>query len=243
MGLFGKKKENKEDLGAVKNQIKSGQQPPAPPTPGQSNQQSGSNTQAPPSAPPSPNQGNQSQGTAPSSSQASNMSMPQPPSMGNSGQQSQAAGQQSQTQQSTQATGQQTQAPSQPQQQQSGSSKKESDENLFDLSDLDLGLENFTQEESKQGSQEATDTQMEDSSFEKPSKNIQDQPVFITTEQFKKVLEHVEFVKNKVKVSSDTYLRLMDIKAEEDIEYENLRKEFQTMEEKLYEIDNILFED
>lgn len=65
---------------------------------------------------------------------------------------------------------------------------------------------------------------------------------FITTHQFRSVLEIIESVKNKVKESSETHLRLMDIKSEEDIEYENLRKDFQFIEDKLYELDSVIFE-
>ena len=65
---------------------------------------------------------------------------------------------------------------------------------------------------------------------------------FLTTTQFKALLEIVDAVKNKVKDSSETHLRLMDMKAEEDIEYENLRKSFQFIEDRLYDLDGILFE-
>ena len=65
---------------------------------------------------------------------------------------------------------------------------------------------------------------------------------FITTAQFKALLEIVESVKLKVKESTEKHLRLLDIKSEEDIEYENLRKDFQYIEDKLYEADSILFE-
>ncbi len=65
---------------------------------------------------------------------------------------------------------------------------------------------------------------------------------FVTTSQFKALLEIVEGVKNKVKESSERHLRLLDIKSEEDIEYENLRKDFQYIEDKLYEVDSIIFE-
>ncbi len=66
--------------------------------------------------------------------------------------------------------------------------------------------------------------------------------MFITTAQFKILLEVVEEVKDRVKEANETHLRLLDIKSEEDIEYENLRKDFQFMEDKLYELDAIIFE-
>ena len=65
---------------------------------------------------------------------------------------------------------------------------------------------------------------------------------YITTSQFKSLLEIVESVKSKVKEASETHLRLMDIKSEEDIEYENLRKSFQFVEDKLYEVDSLIFD-
>lgn len=65
---------------------------------------------------------------------------------------------------------------------------------------------------------------------------------FATTGQFKALLEIIDLVKSKVKSSAETHLRLLDIKSEEDIEYENLRKNFQFIEDKLYDIDGIIFE-
>ncbi len=65
---------------------------------------------------------------------------------------------------------------------------------------------------------------------------------FVTTSQFKALLEIVESVKMKVKEANEKHLRLLDIKSEEDIEYENLRRDFQYIEDKLYEADSILFE-
>ncbi len=65
---------------------------------------------------------------------------------------------------------------------------------------------------------------------------------FLTTKQFKSLLGIVEDVKVKVKDASETHLKLLDLKAEEDIEYDNLRKSFQFIEDKLYEVDNLIFE-
>lgn len=65
---------------------------------------------------------------------------------------------------------------------------------------------------------------------------------FLTTSQFKALLEVVDSVKGKIKNSTETHIRLMDMKAEEDAEYEMLRKNFQFIENKLYELDGILFE-
>ena len=76
-------------------------------------------------------------------------------------------------------------------------------------------------------------------SLEKPSSS---ETFFVTTSQFKALLEIVDSVKTKVKESSERHLRLIDIKSEEDVEYENLRKDFQFIEDKLYEVDSLIFE-
>lgn len=65
---------------------------------------------------------------------------------------------------------------------------------------------------------------------------------FVTTSQFKTLLEIIDSVKFKVKEASDRHLKLLDFKAEEDVEYENLRKDFQFIEDKLYEVDSLIFE-
>ena len=66
--------------------------------------------------------------------------------------------------------------------------------------------------------------------------------LFVTTSQFKSFLEIIEQVRSRVKDSSDRHLRLLDIKSEEDNEYENLRKDFQYIEDKLYEVDSLIFD-
>lgn len=74
------------------------------------------------------------------------------------------------------------------------------------------------------------------------SKHVGKESCFLTTQQFRSMLEIVELVKGKVKDSTEIHLRLLDMKSEEDIEYENLRKNFQYVEDKLYELDSILFD-
>ena len=121
------------------------------------------------------------------------------------------------------------------------------DDSLFDLSDLDLDgamLESSVDEGSAKEVGHQEEYKESDMNFinnikRKVSKN---ETYFVTTKQFKQLLEIIESVKDRVKGSSDTHLKLLDIKAEEDIEYENLRKDFQFVEEKLYEIDNVIFE-
>jgi hypothetical protein len=66
---------------------------------------------------------------------------------------------------------------------------------------------------------------------------------YVTTTQFKDLLDIVDSVKLKIKSTNELYLRLADIKSEEDIEFENLRKSFIFVEEKLYELDRVLFSD
>jgi hypothetical protein len=78
--------------------------------------------------------------------------------------------------------------------------------------------------------------------FETKHISKKDETIFLTTTQFKALLEVVDSVKSKIKTSTETHLRLMDMKAEEDVEYESLRKSFQFIEDKLHDLDEILFE-
>jgi hypothetical protein len=78
--------------------------------------------------------------------------------------------------------------------------------------------------------------------FETKTISKKDETIFLTTTQFKALLEVVDSVKTKIKTSTETHLRLMDMKAEEDVEYESLRKSFQYIEDKLHNLDEILFE-
>lgn len=73
-------------------------------------------------------------------------------------------------------------------------------------------------------------------------KSGQTDSLYVTTSEFKTFLELVEQVRNRVKDSSDRHLRLLDIKSEEDTEYENLRRDFQYIEDKLYEVDSLIFD-
>ena len=122
-------------------------------------------------------------------------------------------------------------------------------DSLFDISDLDIPSE-----------EDSTKIKEEDSKVEEEKKDLEDErnipeefiehhkkidetkPFFITTSQFKALLEIVDSVKSKTKDSHERHLRLLDIKAEEDIEYENLKKDFTFIEDKLYELDNLIFE-
>jgi hypothetical protein len=78
--------------------------------------------------------------------------------------------------------------------------------------------------------------------FETKKISKKDETIFLTTTQFKALLEVVDSVKSKIKTSTETHLRLMDMKAEEDVEYESLRKNFQFIEDKLHDLDGILFD-
>jgi hypothetical protein len=78
--------------------------------------------------------------------------------------------------------------------------------------------------------------------FETKNISKKDETIFLTTTQFKALLEVVDSVKTKIKTSTENHLRLMDMKAEEDVEYESLRKSFQYIEDKLHDLDEILFE-
>lgn len=146
------------------------------------------------------------------------------------------------------------------------------DDSLFDMSDLDLDSDNTNSTptngsspkvpeveennemnfDSDDDSEEETmpldsSTSEREGSFRFISnKNISKTPMnstyYVTTQQFRTLLEVVDSVKNRVKDSTDTHLRLMDLKSEEDIELENLRKDFQFIEDKLYELDSLIFE-
>lgn len=112
---------------------------------------------------------------------------------------------------------------------------------LFDLSDFNFPGEGEEEQKSLPSHEESTNL----GSFVPNSKSKKEAILdnyFITTSQFKTLLEIVDSVKNKVKESSERHLRLLDIKSEEDIEYENLRKDFQYIEDKLYEVDHLIFE-
>ena len=78
--------------------------------------------------------------------------------------------------------------------------------------------------------------------FETKTVSKKDETIFLTTTQFKALLEVVDSVKSKIKTSTETHLKLMDMKAEEDVEYESLRRNFQFIEDKLHDLDGILFD-
>ena len=128
-----------------------------------------------------------------------------------------------------------------------------SDDELFNMFDIDSPLDSNPSETSQDNEHSLEDKGSKMFDIEQPSElsfvksHRESNPLsihskFLTTSQFKAMLELVEGVKSKVRDSTETYTRLMDIRSEEDIEYENLRKSFQFIEDKLYELDNILFE-
>lgn len=124
------------------------------------------------------------------------------------------------------------------------------DDSLFDLSELEMPSEKPKASSFRKKEEEDTtvDTNLErnESLNFISNKNVASRPssgsYFVTTQQFRTMLEIVESVKTKVKEASETHMRLMDIKSEEDIEYENMRKDFQFIEDKLYELDSIIFD-
>ncbi len=142
-----------------------------------------------------------------------------------------------------------------PQIQESESQNEEKDSNLddslFDFSELDLespimndNLESRT--ESEHQNEVVNEDNIHSSKFinnETHSHKVSsNESYFVTTKQFKQLLEIIENVKNKVKEASETHLKLLDIKSEEDIEFENLRKDFQYVEDRLHEVDSIIFD-
>jgi hypothetical protein len=135
------------------------------------------------------------------------------------------------------------------------------DDSLFDMSDLEKQSEPLPQQEEPQVDsmppQEIEvphiDDMTQETNLDKnqsfnfiSSRNVSGRApqgsFFVTTQQFREMLDIIDSVKGRVKESTDTHLRLLDIKSEEDIEYENLRKDFQYIEDKLYELDNLVFE-
>ncbi len=121
-------------------------------------------------------------------------------------------------------------------------------DSLFDFSDFELPNSNSESGEikkfgSKSPSSHSGSMALATSSFKKRDPSIaSSETFFITTSQFKHFLDTVEVVRRKVKDASERHLRLLDIKGEEDVEFENLRKDFQYIEDKLYEIDSSIFE-
>lgn len=123
----------------------------------------------------------------------------------------------------------------------------ENNDSLFDFSDIEINSpveseQTFTPLTTP-ATQEVKYNESELKFLEDKKHKINtDETYFVTTRQFKSLLEIVENVKNRVKEASETHLRLLDMKAEEDIEYENLRKDFEFIESKLYEVDGIIFD-
>ena len=100
-------------------------------------------------------------------------------------------------------------------------------------------------EESQSFMPETVETHLDNSTelaFENKKLSKADETIFLTTTQFKALLEVVDAVKTKIKSSTETHLKLMDMKAEEDVEYDTLRKDFQFIEDKLHDLDGILFD-
>jgi hypothetical protein len=114
------------------------------------------------------------------------------------------------------------------------------DDDIFDMFSMDEHTEN--DEDTKEEINKVLDNHNTSESLEFENNNDKTDTKFLTTNQFKTMLEIVDQVKSRVKESHNSHTRLMDIKSEEDIEYENLRKSFQFLEEKLYEMDSAVFE-
>lgn len=78
-----------------------------------------------------------------------------------------------------------------------------------------------------------------------PTKGLsvaKDDTYFLTTTEFKHLLEQIDAVKERIKVSTQRHMKILSIKAEEDIEIESLKKDFQFIEDKLYEVDSTIFD-
>jgi len=116
-------------------------------------------------------------------------------------------------------------------------------DSLFDFSELDNELD-FSNKVNENVKRQEVVSELPEINFVEDEKHhsLKDETYFVTTSQFKSLLEIVDSVKTRVKEASETHLKLMDLKSEEDIEYENLRKDFQFIEEKLYEVDSLIFD-
>ena len=78
-----------------------------------------------------------------------------------------------------------------------------------------------------------------------PTKGLshsKDDTYFLTTNEFKHLLELIDLVKDRIKTSGQRHMKITSIKAEEDIEYDNIKKDFQFIEDKLYEVDSTIFD-
>lgn len=78
-----------------------------------------------------------------------------------------------------------------------------------------------------------------------PTKGLsvaKDDTYFLTTTEFKHLLEQIDAVKERIKASTQRHMKILSIKAEEDIEIESMKKDFQFIEDKLYEVDSTIFD-
>jgi hypothetical protein len=140
-----------------------------------------------------------------------------------------------------------------PMEKQSSSSNNDDElDSLFDISDLELPESDDPEEHLEPEANLALTHEEHNQEVKESDSNVEfiahhkelneTKPFFVTTSQFKGLLEIIENVKQKTKESSERHLRLLDIKSEEDIEYENLKKDFAFIEDKLYEVDTLIFE-
>ncbi|MFW5704816.1 MAG: hypothetical protein ACOCXG_03140 [Nanoarchaeota archaeon] len=122
------------------------------------------------------------------------------------------------------------------------SSKEKTDNGMFDVSDVHSQGAEYNKPEKEKNVEKLSNVSF--ISNKHVSSHVVDEPnsFFITTSQFKALLEITDQVKKKTKEAGETYARITDIKSEEDIEFENMKKQFQYIEDKLYEVDNIIFE-
>lgn len=116
----------------------------------------------------------------------------------------------------------------------------------FELPDLETSLDSQTVEESVNEpiSSHSTQKVMSHGEF-MPTKGLstsKEDTYFLTTTEFKHLLEQIDSVKSRIKTTTQRHMRIMSIKAEEDIELESLRKDFQFIEDKLYEVDSTIFD-
>ena len=116
----------------------------------------------------------------------------------------------------------------------------------FELPDLETSLDSQNVENAAEESISSHSSQKLVNHGEfMPTKGLsttKEDTYFLTTTEFKHLLEQIDSVKSRIKTTTQRHMRIMSIKAEEDIELESLRKDFQFIEDKLYEVDSTIFD-
>ena len=133
------------------------------------------------------------------------------------------------------------------------SNSESEDDSLFNLDDFelpDLDLESSVSipqnsHSRHQSSNNSSSKHINSHDDFLPTKGLstsKENTYFLTTTEFKQLLELIDSVKSRVKTTAQRHMRIMSIKSEENIELEGLKKDFQFIEDKLYEVDSTIFD-